>query len=816
MNRSRRNFLRNAAMTAPAVAMAGTAPAFPGLAHSVDESPLDLQEKANNGWLNVRDFGASGSTFRTSAVTRSGSNQITVADVGDFKTGQGVMISKCNIRYTPTRLQSHGVPYLTTSRPLNNSVEVRGYDGSSGSWIIYILDIAPSEKPAFRWTDDLGRNWHQEVPVTYDWQKLSGGVEIKLNPRDDWKEGYVITFGARDQLITRIEKIEGNVITLKDEANRSINDAVVRHNDTAALQEAVDHALQENLNVFVPVGHYMLANSIRINDAHSITIEGSSSVDTLLDLSEGEGACFSLIEGTQVIIRNFRMLGFMGFDERDRAGGISVKGSNGVWGFGLKHCNGITISNTERVLIENCHASKMSGECFVAGGRSRGTAQPGQSWSQWITYLRCSVTNSARNAFNDVYSSIENTSVINCRIVDVGGCSWEGASRFVKFIGNYVRNSGTVAIGNLGPANREAPKLTPENRHLMYPDVGAGQHIVADNVFESIVPYGGCAIRTARGGTQLIVRHNLFINFNSAAIESVGSGGTNGYASENTTITGNIFDMTCIGQKSQKRAAILVSSNDTIVSDNQIYVRGTADPLVTGIRVQEPALNVNIHDNLIRNCGVGILAEKGTARVGEVIDDRTFLCSNWSLTFPMEINRDTLYRNWSVVWRDAGVYKGLSVIEQFDPDTLRFRLREPRQMKAGDTLEFIAPSLQWVIHDNSLTDCLLPVVMDSCGSKTSFIKDNLVTRGTTANVHAGIEISGNFQLTGNRICDFDEENATALAINGDETGQSDKSWYIGNIFENCRDVVTEEQPGLWKNTLNRDNMVIKCIGKLPK
>jgi len=42
----------------------------------------------------------------------------------------------------------------------------------------------------------------------------------------------------------------------------------------------------------------------------------------------------------------------------------------------------------------------------------------------------------------------------NCRIVDVGGCAWEGASRFVKFVNNYVRNAGTVAIGNI--SSREA------------------------------------------------------------------------------------------------------------------------------------------------------------------------------------------------------------------------------------------------------------------------------------------------------------------------------------------------------------------------
>ena len=462
MNTNRRNFLKKAAITAPGVAFIGTTQGMSGTSYFNDQDPLNINadRQLDDGWLNVRDCGVSGSKFETTATTSSGSKQITVANAGDFKVGQGVMVSKCNIRYTPTRLWSTGIPYITTGRPLENSVEVRGYDGSAGSWVVYVLDIAPSSNPVFRWTDDLGRTWHPELPITHGWQALSDGVEVKLNQKD-WESGYVISFGARDQLISRIEKIEGNLLTLQDESNRTVTDAVVRHNDTAALQEAIDRGINEKLNVFVPVGHYMLAKTINVSNARAIIIEGASSVDTILDISEGEGPCFSLYEGTQVIIRNFRMLGFMGFDERDKAGNIGTRGSNYTWGFGLKYCCGIAISNTERVLVENCHASRMSGECFVAESRSRGVVQPGQSYTQWLTWLRCSVTNSARNAFNDTVCGVENTAVLNCRIVDVGGCTWESASRFVKFIGNYVRNAGTVAIGNLGAA--ESGSTQPES-----------------------------------------------------------------------------------------------------------------------------------------------------------------------------------------------------------------------------------------------------------------------------------------------------------------------------------------------------------------
>jgi hypothetical protein len=403
--------------------------------------------------------------------------------------------------------------------------------------------------------------------------------------------------------------------------------------------------------------------------------------------------------------------------------------------------------------------------------------------------------------------------------VDVGGCAWESASRFVKFTGNYVRNAGTVAIGNLGLSNREANSVTPENKDIMYPQVGSGQHIIADNVFESIVPYGGCAIRSTRGATQAIFRNNLFINFNSSAIEVVGTNINFEYLSANTTITGNIFDMTCIGQKSAARTAITVSCNDTIISDNQIYVRGKADPLVTALRLREPALNVNVHDNLLRNCGSGIITERGEARIGEVIDDRTFTRSTGPVGLPIERLDPEMVKGWTIVWKadpNSPKYDGMSVIESFDPQSLRFKLREPHVMKTGDRLEIVAPSVNWTILNNTITDCIHPVVLDSYGSKTSIFRNNLLTRGNTDNVPVGLEVHGCFKIVSNRIVDFDEDKATAIIIYPDAVGRSCKSQYQGNIIENCFGVVTENKPDLWKSSLVKDNMVIGCISKLPK
>ena len=721
---------------------------------------------SKDGWLNVRDAGASGSKFQTTASTNAGSPKITVTNPGDFKVGQGVMVSKSNIRYTPTLLWGTGERYKNM-KPLNGSVEVRGYDGSAGSWVVYLLDIQPSASPAFRWSDDLGRSWHPEQPITHDWQKLNGGIEVRLLPRD-WEAGYVISFGARDQLISRIEKIEGKVLTLHDPANRTVPDADVRHNDTLALQAAVDRAVKEKLKLHVPAGHYRLAQGIRINNPESIVIEGASAEDTVLDISEGEGRCITLAGGTEAVIRNLRFVGFMGFDERDKAGEIRTRGSTAVWGFFLKPCHAMDIVNTRRVLVENCHASRMSGECFVSSSRSRSSLVKGPAESfqnpsvtanttadggncEGITYLRCSVTDCARNAFNDVMCGDEFTTVQNCRIIDVGGCAWEGASRFVKITGNYLRNAGVIGMGNLGPANRDAT----------FPDLGAGQHIVADNVFENITPYGGCAIRTSRGATQVIIRNNLFINFNSSGVEAGGAGYASEYPAANTTITGNIFDMTAVGQKPVTRTAITITADDTIAGDNQIYVRGTADATVTGIRLREPAMNATVHDNLVRNCGTGIASMASQSAVGTIMDATSFTAGGGTVPIGLLPHR---YQGWNLSWLRAGNPDGASVIESFDPTTSRFKIKSAHTIKSGDRFEVSPLSANWNIHDNTVTGCISPVVLDSNGSSASVIKDNAISRGGASSATQAIQVvRGHFDLIGNRLSDFNSPATPASA-----------------------------------------------------
>jgi hypothetical protein len=761
-------------------------------------------EPERPGWLNARNHGVSGSSFETTAATTAGSKEIVVKTPGDFRPGQEVLLSKCNPTVVQAVVWGPKTAYAAvTSKPVNELLEFRGYEQWDTDWEPCFLDIERTTPPCFRWSNDIARTWQPKVPITGDWQPLTRGLEVRFKDTAfDWAGGYTVTFSIRSQLLTVIQAIDGNRVTLRDAPKRAVADAALRHVDSWALQAVVDRALKEKCHVYLPAGRYRLTRGIVVQNPEGLIIEGVNGVQTVLDFREGAGACISLRGGTEATLRNLAMVGHSGFAERDQCGYLPMWGTGFFWGMSIKQCYATDIYGTERVLVENCHASRMSAECFAAYGPSRGTlAEPGKKpYSKSVTYLRCSATDCGRNAFNDINCGPENTSILYCRIVDVGGCAWESASRFVKFVGNYVRNAGTVAIGNLGPGNRDPS----------FAEVGSGQHLVSGNVFESVVPYGGCAVRSCSGSTQVLITNNLFVNFGSAAVETLGLSDADHFPSANTTITGNIFDMTCITDTPVARHAIEVSTNDTLVSDNQIYVRGSVDPLVTAIRLREPALNLNIHDNLIRNCGSGIVTARAQARVAEVIDRKTFSFAGNRVPYARPPTTH-LYRGWNLAWLAAGRPLGLSVIEAFDPLTFRLTLREPRELKVGDAFEVFPPSsANWDIHDNTIADCQRPVVLDSYGSATSRFRGNLLARGTTPGVKQAIEIRGRFDLTGNQLNGFDEADSVALDLGPDALGRPPQNTITRNVFTGCDSIVKEAVPGLWSQCLTADNLFVGC------
>jgi hypothetical protein len=197
------------------------------------------------------------------------------------------------------------------------------------------------------------------------------------------------------------------------------------------------------------------------------------------------------------------------------------------------------------------------------------------------------------------------------------------------------------------------------------------------------------------------------------------------------------------------------------VSNNQIYVRGDCDPLLTGIRLRDDAMNLIVHDNLLCNCDAGIAGRRLQGRVDEVLDPQTFLRMELGNAPPLACRNSHRYRGWNVVWLKKGHPDGTSVIDSFDPETCRFTLRVPRAMRAGDSFEVYPPAANWNLHDNTITGCLRPVVLDGYGSETSLLKNNLISRGGVKGVEQAMQVRGRFTIVGNQLAGFDEPEPAA-------------------------------------------------------
>ena len=752
------------------------------------------------GWLNARDFGASGSMFETTAAAAAGSNEIVVKDVGDFEVDQWVSVSKCNVRYERDALYGPKSPYRGR-QPLGKALEMRGYDGSQGSWFVYMLEIESDKPHTFRWSDDLvhGYKWTgAHVPITWDWQKLSNGIEVKFNKRD-LVPGHMICFHARDQLVTKIERIEGKKFILKDKANRTVADAVVRHSDSVALQTTIDHAIGQRKNVFVPNGYYRLTRGMTVRNAE-ILIEGESGENTVMDITEGIGSVFRLYRGREVTIRNFRMIGHTPMAEAP--GSFRSSSGYSYWACAQKSCNAVAINGTERILIENVHAKHMASEAFYCQGPSRAGKREPSVYTKQLTFLRCSVTDCAANAFNNNDTS-ENTCVLYCRIDGAGWHAYEGPARFIKLIGNYVRNAGPFTVGDMSHR--------PEHLH----ELGCGQAIVANNVFEGCDGRNG-GIYLGHGPTQVTIANNLFINYNGPAIRVSGHCARltdrASFPARNAVVTGNIIDLTYRGAKPKPRWGIDVSASDVIVADNQIYVRGEGSGGAHGIKISEPARNVTVHDNLVRNCAHGIFTTRGGSGIRKVIDPVSFLDTR----LPLVWGTSHCYRGWDLIWT-SGANKGkVAKLDSFDPKTIVFKLAKPHDLHVGDHFEIIpADGANWHIHDNTITGCKQPVVLDSYGSSTSVLRNNTITRGMAKDVEHAVQVAGRFNLIGNLIFGFDEPGSAALMLSPDPAGRDYRNLVSRNIFERCSTVVKETEEGLWDGALKSGNIVVHG-GAVPK
>ena len=675
------------------------------------------------GYLNARDLGVSGSEYKTVVKSTAGKNEFLAENVGDFKVGDEVIVIGANIHVEASVIYDRKDRSTLNPRPwkycqpLGDKIEIEGYDGTQGDWVVCFIDIYPENPGKFSYSNDYGVSW-QTYPITDGFTDVGGGIRVKINDFPDIAWGCTAAVIYSSRLVATVEKIDGNKITLSKAANKTC-ECEIMHSDTGTLQRAIDTAIAAKKNLYLPNGRYRLTADLYIKEPDGFVFEGESGVNTVIDYSLGangvsdkQGTCFKIIGGRDVTLKNVFMVGCLGYAERKKGAKIG-RGGDSVYGFYFKKSNAMHVKNTERVLVENCHARKMSAECFYSQGDARETANPPENYTREITYLRCSVEDCARNAFNN-NDKAERTSLLYCRVKDIGNGAWEGASRFITIHGCYMCNT-LMGLGNVG------------QRLERYNKLGAAQHVITDNYFEGGNEMNYPMIRVGSFASQVTIANNVFVNYNAPAIYVDGGVLSNNTPPENVIISGNSIDLTAVDSPSRERYGIKVASDFVTVSNNHVFVRGEVDEKAKGIVISDDVIRLSVHDNTVAGCKVGIESELVTGTVGNVVSDTVFYRDEtvYARTKPMLLRVTShRYRGWKMVWLADGAE---SELLDFDPVGLSFTLKEPRKMKTGDKFYIYGPNTTpWSIHHNVVENCAENIKLDSYTGVRAHLDGNII------------------------------------------------------------------------------------------
>jgi len=734
-------------------------------------------------WVNARDHRASGSEFATHGTIKAGSKKLTVVDVGDFAVGQGVVVYGGDVRVEDARIYDPG--QITAHRPIRDEIEIRGFDAKDAKARTFALEVESERPLTFRWSNDYANNWKTSVRVTGDWQKLSDGVEVRFK-RSGWKPAHLVVFHVRTDLISEVAAIDGKTLTLKHAATISAAGATVRHHDREALVRALRTALETKQNLFIPSGRYLLSPlGLGLPKDASIRIEGANPETTILDISEGKYHVLRLAGTKNVTVANLGMVGNSGW----RKWPLSFTRINGgnFWTCNLRPTRAMHIGDgAEHTLIENVHASKMSGECFYAHGKYReGAESEPDRYQKSLTFSRCRVTDVLFNAFNNNDFG-ENTSILNCR-VDGASNFWEGPSRFIRVLGNHVRNCDHY--GTFGNHLRRSAHLN---------ELGVGQTIIANNVFEGLeasddpaYAHKGTGPTVFAPSTQVIIRDNHFVNFSSGAALRLGYNRNPGFPAGRIIASGNTIDLTAVpGRTVNNRVGIIIGTSDVTVSDNQIFVRNGSNFRTSGIRIEGKATNLNIHDNFIRNCSSGINIEPATAAVQKAIGPGVFLADSRIDKVRPSSHR---YRGWGIHWLSGNNKGKQTTFAEFDTETLTFKLTEPLTVSPGDRFAYFPRQANWMIHHNTISGSKNALILRGYGSDTSIFSENLITRGQAKDAKIGVIHQGKFTLTKNTFAGFNDPEFGAIQLRPDPFGKLHRDRCVENVFRDCANEIIEKQ-----------------------
>lgn len=239
---------------------------FDNLYQRINDLDIEFEERA----VNVKWYGASGSKQSTTGDLLNGSNQLTVSDAIDFKVGQGILVEGAG-----TGGVQEVAELQITSAPSSAGQVIVTLDGIATN-----VDVDPAVETTAIAVADKIRNttfagWTTggtagTDTVTFTSDNAGSKQDATYNDNGTGALGTMTTTTQGQNgadLITEITAINGTTFTLVDSASTDVTSETVNHDDTDAIESAIN-SLREGDTLYFPSLSYRLTRRLTVTTSN--------------------------------------------------------------------------------------------------------------------------------------------------------------------------------------------------------------------------------------------------------------------------------------------------------------------------------------------------------------------------------------------------------------------------------------------------------------------------------------------------------------------------------------------------------------------
>jgi hypothetical protein len=559
--------------------------------------------------VNVVDYGASGSTTSTTGTISASSSSLSLASAIDFKNGQGIRINGAGATFATNPPSGLTVTQNGTTGATTYQYQVASLDCAGGVGAAITTVSISNGNATLSQTNSITVSWTAPAsgpgPCGYAvYGKTASSMTLlqivrgstRWNdvgtttvPSPDWLPSAPQGAALNDYLLTTIASGAGTAsLTLSAAASNAVSGTTVAHDDTNAIQNAINSLPAAGGVVYFPPGNYQTTSTINIGNGSGNTSSTTNGI-ALVGLAS-RGGVAGLAGSPNFFAANIHCLWYgaaivvngpiAGWEIDHLSIDFTGVGSTNSFGL-LAHSAGF--GNVNGLFVSSSYFYGVLDQCQVTGGFSPCQVN---SWNDIQVFMPTNAPSangigingtSFAGMFAETWNNVQvipstlNQLCLNLGAMDTAqirrfSCNPSGVGAVTAILFDYTINSSW-------PSN------------VNFYDVDIYGNSIANNGSPSTVGHNENRIfdfSRVNGGATFTLPNLLFMDWMTGGATPTLSAGCSGAGS---SVTGNNYHGTITGQTAAATTCTLSFAAPTFQSSPDCQAIGYSSPLTGSVIV---------------------------------------------------------------------------------------------------------------------------------------------------------------------------------------------------------------------------------------